>query len=213
MRRRTGPQTPILMRKMQSHLDMRQKQLKRRMTFHEKLVLDALLKILPKDKVQAQKGYLCKLRAIRIVDFFIRKPHRLIIEIDGNTHDEKSDFIKELEIRMATGSHDIYRISNEEVLERGDDLASHFEEVLRTHLKWRKDYKYPNPFSRRLADPDFFPNIDRALLESNTGAIQVRKSRNPQAALRQQQGMRLTIKAGESIRGSIESLRLSPLPK
>ena len=190
------------MSEMQSHLDMRQKQLKAKTPAAEQMVDDALLGV--GVKFQRQKGYLCKFTSIRIVDFFVRNPYRLIVEVDGPEHTQTEDFKKESQIAKTTRRHYIYRISNEEVFSIGDGLQAHFREILQTHLNWLRNEKFPNPYSRRLADLDFFdadkisgnandcdPKVDRAV-----------QNRKP----RRDSGQRtLTIKTGETTRFGIHS--------
>ena len=87
------------------------------MTFYEKKVEEFLLEL--GVDYMCQKGFLQELETFCIADFYIPKPHKLIIEVDGSHHytspkqkykDERRDYI----MKRARGI-DTLRLSNSEV--------------------------------------------------------------------------------------------------
>jgi len=66
-----------------------------------------------------QKGYLCNGYGVRIVDFYLPKPMRVALEIDGDSHQgqKEQDRFREWQIRTASSAKKIrfVRISDREV--------------------------------------------------------------------------------------------------
>lgn len=58
-------------------------------TYHEKLFEDILKTY--KVKYIPQKGFIAECYVCSIVDFYLPKPHKLIIEIDGEYHNPEKD--------------------------------------------------------------------------------------------------------------------------
>lgn len=96
------------------HCQKRKDQLTQKATIPEVIVLNALKTM--GIKFHFQKGTFCKWTGIRIMDFYLSKPFRLAIEIDGKGHNKIQDEKRENQIRIAYRRIRFLRISNEEVL-------------------------------------------------------------------------------------------------
>jgi very-short-patch-repair endonuclease len=75
-----------------------------------------------------QKGTLCKWTSVRIVDFWIKSPYKLMLEIDGTSHigREEQDRAREAAIRRRWKIRQppLIRVTNKWVFEQGDNLGS-----------------------------------------------------------------------------------------
>jgi len=101
---------------LQRHLSGRKRQLRAKVTLHEnhiRTLLDAL-----EVRYIFQKGFIC--RGMQIVDFYLPKPWRIAIEIDGPNHYQAKQKAKDEErdrLLKTFRKTDTIRISNPSAIE------------------------------------------------------------------------------------------------
>ena len=114
------------------HLSMRQNQLRARETACEKTARRGLEAL--NVTFHFQKGYFCKWTGIRIVDFYLPKPFRMAIEIDGPNHKEDEDRRREHQIRLGSRRLAFLRIKNAAIMENKGRIADYMMERINEML-------------------------------------------------------------------------------
>lgn len=124
-------------RPMYKRLVRRQKQLRAKPTKAESKVIEALDSL--KIRHIFQKGFMCKGDAVRLVDFYLPKPNKIIIEVDGDSHKnkEKLDRFRESQINKSVKNVPFIRIKNNTVFSLGDQLAR----ILDNEIKSAKQHQ------------------------------------------------------------------------
>ena len=112
----------------------------------------AFYKILKKNvrHVIWQKGFNGLSGKMMFVDFYIPKPYKLIIEIDGKQHLEKENMIKDAERDewLTNKGYKVLRIAAKDVY--NFDIMSYLNDIYST-VKWNKKVKkHSNDYKREL---------------------------------------------------------------
>lgn len=71
-----------------------------------------------------QKGFMSGIRTFVIADFYIPKPHKLVIEVDGEYHKAHQGYDEWKDNYYKSRGFKVLRLSNEVVLNSSEDVYS-----------------------------------------------------------------------------------------
>jgi very-short-patch-repair endonuclease len=69
-----------------------------------------------------QKGFFKDLNTFFIVDFYLPRPHKLVIEVDGKYHEDRRDYDTRRDEYLKSRGFRVLRIKNEEILNTIDNV-------------------------------------------------------------------------------------------
>jgi len=78
-----------------------------------------------------QKGFMAGIRTFVIADFYLPRPHRLVIEVDGEYHKNQSDYDQWKDNYYKSRGFRVIRFTNDQVLQESEAVKAELIKIIR----------------------------------------------------------------------------------